>query len=335
MKSVDHEVLQQAVNWLDCGWRIYLVTVAKSWGSSPRPPGSLAVVRDDGVIAGSVSGGCVEDDLAERICSGELAPIHPQMETYGATPYQVHRFGLPCGSVLELIVEPVINSGNLSKILDLITQRNRVLRRLDLRTGAVSLHDAADSPEFNYSGHMLEKVFGPVWQLLIIGAGQPSQYLARMALMLNYRVMICDPRKEYLTDLKLEEIEILTDMPDDAVRTLQPDCRTAILALTHDPKLDDMALLEALESRAFYIGAIGSHSNNAKRRERLASFDLTARQLSRMHGPAGLPIGSRTPAEIAISILAEMTSVRSHMITDARISKCISSQPIIKASLTS
>jgi xanthine dehydrogenase accessory factor len=147
--------------------------------------------------------------------------------------------------------------------------------------------------------------------LLIIGAVQISSYLATMAQALGYEVTVCDPREEYRDGWKVDGAHLSTAMPDDAVTTLRPDSGTAIVALTHDPKLDDMALLEALRSPAFYVGALGSQRSNAKRRDRLAQhFGITPDELARLHGPVGLFIGSRTPPEIAVSILAEMTAAK-------------------------
>jgi xanthine dehydrogenase accessory factor len=153
-------------------------------------------------------------------------------------------------------------------------------------------------------------VYGPRWRLLIIGAGQTSVYLANMAQALDYQVSICEPRDAMRESWDIQDVELLNMMPDDAVLAMQPDAHTAIVALTHDPKLDDMALLEALKSAAFYVGALGSKKNNANRRQRLAMFDLSAMEIDRLHGPVGLPIGSRTPPEIAIAILAELIDLR-------------------------
>ena len=152
---------------------------------------------------------------------------------------------------------------------------------------------------------------GPHWRLLLIGAGQMTQYLAQMATALGYQVLVCDPREEYATGFDVPGATLLRTMPDDTVISVKPDGHTAIIALTHDPKLDDLALMEALTSTAFYVGAIGSRVNQAKRKERLKEhFGLTDAQLARLHGPVGLKNGARTPPEIAVSILAELTAVR-------------------------
>jgi xanthine dehydrogenase accessory factor len=160
------------------------------------------------------------------------------------------------------------------------------------------------------SSAALTTVHGPRWRLLIIGAGQLSAFLAQIAVGMEYQVTVCDPREEYRASWNVPGVEVVHAMPDDLVLEMRLDARSAVVALTHDPKLDDLALMEALKSPAFYVGAIGSRANNARRRERLKLFDVSDEQLARLHGPIGLYIGSKTPAEIAISILAELTAVK-------------------------
>jgi len=156
----------------------------------------------------------------------------------------------------------------------------------------------------------LTTIHGPRYRMLVIGASQVSRYLAQMALGLDYQVTVCDPRSEYEETWDVAGAPLVKTMPDDTVVAMRLDERCAVIALTHDPKLDDLALLEALKSKAFYVGALGSRANNAKRRRRLKDFDLTDDEIARLHGPIGLRIGSRTPPEIAVSILAEVTAVK-------------------------
>ncbi|HWZ48719.1 MAG TPA: XdhC family protein [Herbaspirillum sp.] len=311
MESLDLHVLRSARDWFATGHTVTLVTVVETWGSAPRPPGALLAIRDDGVVAGSVSGGCVEDDLIARVRQGQRAAA-PGLLTYGVTKDEAARFGLPCGGTLRLVQEPLLDIEWLDQLLARTGKHERVLRTLDLRTGNVTLSDAADpvDGELSFDGERLSTWFGPRWRLLIIGAGQLSRVLAQMAAALDYQVLVCDPREEYNLTWDVPGAQWLPGMPDDVVLDIEPDAHTAIVALTHDSKLDDMALLEALKSSAFYIGALGSRANTAKRRERLALFDLDAEQIARLHGPIGLHIGSRIPAEIAVSILAEIISVK-------------------------
>jgi xanthine dehydrogenase accessory factor len=308
MAGADMEVLSALLDWQRGGRRAVLLTVVKTWGSSPRPPGSLLAIRDDGVLCGSVSGGCVEEDLIGRLRGGW--PVRPGKLTYGGSPDACARFRLPCGGTLELVMEPAPGAEILSLIIDAIDGRRRIARRLHLPSGKSTLIGASESETVAFDGDTLETIHGPIWRLLLIGAGQVSRYLAEMAGMLDYGIFVCDPREEYRASWPERLGEPVSDMPDDAVRELRPDDRTAVVALTHDPKLDDLALLEALESPAFYVGAIGSQTNNARRRERLRLFDLSEAEILRLRGPVGLAIGSRTPPEIAVSILAELTAIR-------------------------
>lgn len=311
MDSTDLQVLAAARRWAAAGHRFALVTVARTWGSAPRPPGAWLVLREDGLVEGSVSGGCIEDDLIARMREGRLAGTAPFKLVYGVTKDEATRFGLPCGGTLELVVEPAPDVTLLEDLAARLARRELALRRVDLESGRVTVAEARRGDALQWDGARLVTVHGPRWRLLLIGAGQISRYLAQMAQALDYDVVVCDPREEYGPGWEVPGTRLVTTMPDDTVLAMEPDPRSAVVALTHDPKLDDLALLEALKSPAFYVGAVGSRANNAKRRERLAQyFALSEAELSRLHGPVGLPIGSRTPPEIAVAILAEMTAVR-------------------------
>jgi xanthine dehydrogenase accessory factor len=306
----DHEVMQSALEWLEQGQPLLLVTVLKTWGSSPRPPGSLLVMRRDGVHAGSVSGGCVEEDLLRRYRDGELSESLPTRLDYGVNREEATRFGLPCGGRLELLLEELDDQTQLRQLLEAMRQQTLVARRVNLHTGTVMLTPATPDHEFAYTPDCVSKVFGPRWQMLLIGAGHLSRSVSQLALMLDYRVIVCDPREEYAQGWTVEGTEQVSMMPDDAVREYTDHERCVVLALTHDPKLDDMALLDALETEVFYVGAIGSQRNCEARRERLKQMGLLAPQLQRLHAPVGLDIGSHTPPEIAVSILAQITALR-------------------------
>ncbi len=311
MDNIDLNLLRQVAQWTAGGHRVVLGTITRTWGSAPRPPGSVVAVREDGLIAGSVSGGCIEDDLIEQAREGVLASGLPRVLRYGVDADAAHRFGLPCGGLIELVLEPVLARTQLDALLDRLTRGERVRRILTLASGEVELQPAGGTDELALTETTLTTHHGPRWRLLLIGAGQMSQYLAQMAGALGYQVWVCDPREEYASSFDVAGATLLRGMPDDVVVELQADGHTAIIALTHDPKLDDMALMEALKGEAFYIGAIGSRANQAGRKKRLAEhFDLTPEQLDRLHGPVGLKNGARTPPEIAVSILAELTAVR-------------------------
>ena len=306
----DREILQTAIHWLEQGHRPVLVTVARTWGSSPRPVGSLMLMCQDGQLSGSVSGGCVEEDLLARYRAHQLGDTLPTYIDYGVNRAEATRLGLPCGGRLELLVEQLGSSAGLQTLLNKITANELVARRICLVTGEVSLHPASADDDFYCSDTYLKKTFGPRWQILLIGAGHLSEYVAQIAMMMNYRVIICDPRESDIDKSAFDGCEIVSSMPDDAVRAYANHVRSIVVALTHDPKLDDMALLEALSSPAFYVGAIGSKLNCDKRRERLKTLGVTAPQLQRLHAPVGLPIGSHSPPEIAVSIMAEITALR-------------------------
>jgi xanthine dehydrogenase accessory factor len=311
MDSVDLDVLRTSLEWLDAGHRATLATVVRTWGSAPRPVGAMTVVRDDGQVRGSVSGGCVEDDLVAKVRAGAIAQDAPELVVYGVTREQAERFGLPCGGTLELIAERLGPQSQLAPLVAAIERHEIVTRRLELATGRVELTPGRHGDSVEFDGKVLVTVFGPRWRLLLIGAGQLSAYVAQFAQALDYQVTICDPREEYAQGWHVAGASLTREMPDDVVTQMGMDAHTAVVAATHDPRLDDMALLEALRSPAFYVGAIGSRLNNRKRRERLRKhFDMTDEELARLHGPIGLQIGGKTPPEIALSILAEITAVR-------------------------
>jgi len=309
MDSLDLQVLAQANEWFAAGHKVWLVSVIETWGSAPRPPGALLCLRDDGLVVGSVSGGCVEDDLIDRVRHGERVD-KPSLIAYGVTKEEAARFGLPCGGNLRLVQEPLRDGAWIAEVLARTARHELVARKLDLQSGEMSIEPASRGEAFEFDGRVMRAVFGPRWRMLIIGAGQLSRVLAQMALALDFEVTCCDPREEYHLTWDVAGTHFSKAMPDEVVLEMQLDPHSAVVAVTHDPKLDDLVLLEALKSPAFYIGALGSRLNTAKRKERLALFDLTAGEIGRLHGPIGLDLGSKTPAEIAISILAEIIAVR-------------------------
>jgi xanthine dehydrogenase accessory factor len=310
MESVDLEVLRSSVRWLKDGHRVLLVTVVKTWGSSPRPQGAMLAVRDDGLVVGSVSGGCIEDDLIDRVRRAGIEQTRPEAVKYGISAEEAHRFGLPCGGTIELVLEPLTQASGIEELCNDVEGGRLVARTLDLETGIATLAAAQATDGLEFDGKRLMTIHGPRYRMLVIGAGQLSRYLASIAVGLDYQVTICDPREEYTDEWDVPGTTVVRTMPDDTVLDMRLDERSAVIALTHDPKLDDLALMEALKTPAFYVGALGSRRNNAARRERLKEFDLTDAELARLHGPVGIYIGSRTPPEIAISILAEVTAAK-------------------------
>jgi len=310
MESSDAAILSTAINWLKQENEILLVTVANTWGSSPRQVGSMMLIKSDGEFVGSVSGGCIEEDLINRYLTDKFKNKKISLLSYGVGQLDAQKFGLPCGGKLELVVETLNSSDSLTIVSEALRKGLSIARHLNLQTGSVSYSE----PEWNqcssFDGKNLYTIFGPQWQLLLVGANELSKYVAEFATALNYKITICDPRERSNMAWISEKMKFTTDMPDDEVVKLNPVEKSIVLALTHDPKIDDMALMQALKMDLFYIGAIGSQKTQAARRKRLQQLELSSEQINKLHGPVGLAIGSKTPAEIAISILAEITAQR-------------------------
>jgi len=324
MENADQQVLGQLTEWIRSGETCWLATVVKTWGSSPRPVGSLLATNQSGQLVGSLSGGCIEEDLLEKIHKGELATARPEVLIYGVTQAETERLGLPCGGQLHVVIEPMVDKKHLphfEAICQRLQNRECIERKVDIATGDMSIEDKERFRHLQFLGDFentsvpdekyMIQTYGPRYQLFLIGAGQVSAYLADMAQALDYQVVVCDPREHLLEQWPVEGTQLLSGMPDDAVRNHASDNFSAIIALTHDPRIDDMGLMEALKTEAFFVGAMGSTRTSAKRRERLLQLDLTEAEIARLHAPVGLPIGSKTPAEIAIAILAQLTALRS------------------------
>lgn len=278
----------------------------------------------EGRVVGSLSGGCVEDDLLEKLTQGRLARSTPQFFRYGETPEEAEQLGLPCGGHLDIVVEPIepddSNARSFSEIAKHLASRQCITRRTDFSTNKVTIESTKNYQPFSYDRqrNLLCQTFGPRFQLFIVGTGMVSNYVAEFAQILDYQVTIIDPREDRLSDFRVGGVIKVCDMPDDVIRARANDSRSAIVALSHDPRIDDMGLMGAFETAAFYIGAMGSVRTTEKRRIRLLELEISSEQLARLHAPIGIPIGSKTPPEIAISILAEITATRNELYADAR-----------------
>ena len=314
MQSLDLEVLTHLRDWLSAKRKVWLVTVTQTFGASPRPPGSLMAMRDDGIVIGSVSGGCIEDDLILR--RNEFTGPTPMLQSYGVTADEARRFGLPCGGELEVVVESTLTVAQIDELFAKIESGEVFARIVDLASGVWAYRSAQPTDETMRAEGEFRCIHGPRWRLLIIGASEIARYLAEVAAALDFHVFVCDPRDEYQSAWRVAGATLLSGMPDDAVVAFKCDPHTVIVTVSHDPKLDDMALLEALKTDAFYIGAVGSIKTSDERRKRLALFDLSAAQIARLHGPVGLALGSRTPPEIAIAILAELIAARNGIVLE-------------------
>jgi len=312
MENLDIVVLRTLKTWREAGLHAMLTTVVRTWGSSPRPVGSIMALCESGAVVGSVSGGCIEDDLiAHYSKANAIVNQAPVLLKYGISADEAHRFGLPCGGTLELLLEFNPDAQSLDALIQSLAQGQLTQRITHLSDGAVSLKTTDAPSELQIDAVQLVNTFGPEYRMLLIGAGQMTEYLATMALFNGFAVTVCDPREEYRGAWSVAGVTVKHDMPDDLVQSYKPDKRSCVIALTHDPKLDDLALLAALETEAFYIGAIGSRRNNILRQQRMIEhFEQTEASLARLRGPIGIYIGSKTPAEIAVSIMAEVLAVK-------------------------
>lgn len=312
MQSIDQEVLEHIADWLAAGSVSWLCTIVKTIGSSPRPVGSIVAINATGTQIGSVSGGCVEEDLLERLRAGQYRGERPELIEYGVSAEENERLGLPCGGRITLLLQRISATDRtwVAGILEALQQRRCSVRELDLATGTTQLRAAQQFSPLHFDGTRLRQCFGPRMRMLLVGAGQLARNVAELALAMDYEVMVTDPRAEVLRQWEGPALTLHGGMPDDVVREHANDPHSVVITLTHDPRIDDMALMEALQSQAWYVGALGSQRTTQKRLERLRQLDLSEQQLARLHAPVGLDIGSRTPIEIAVSILAQLTQLR-------------------------
>ncbi len=318
MENLDVMVLRALRDWRVAGKHALLATVVRTWGSSPRPVGSIMALCEDGAVVGSVSGGCIEDDLIHRFTQAyapgsarSLPNGPPEWVKYGISADEAHRFGLPCGGTLELLLEFDPDAQGLAALVSQLDAGSLVQRSVTLLDGHAQLQTCSAAADCHATDTHVVNTFGPEFRMLLIGAGPLTECLATMAIFCGFAVTVCDPREEYRGSWALVGVTMRTEMPDDVVLDMRPDRRTCVVALTHDPKLDDLALLEALKTEAFYIGAIGSRRNNEARQQRMIEhFDETAESLQRLRGPIGLYIASKTPPEIAVSIMGEILAVK-------------------------
>ena len=324
MENIDVLVLRHVMQWRKAGLRTLLATVVRTWGSSPRPVGSIMALNERGAVVGSVSGGCIEDDLIHQYThpkslhrlTPQTTPKRrpPERVRYGVSADEAHRFGLPCGGTLELVLEFDPDLPPLEQLVGEL-EAGRLTRRItDLRSGRAVIQAADAVHELVVTDTELCNTFGPEYRMLLIGAGPIAEYLATMAQFSGFMVTVCDPREEYTGSLSVPGVQLIRNWPDECVQAFKPDRRSCVVAVSHDPKLDDSALMEALTTDAFYVGAIGSRANHAERRRRLREhFDISEDRLSRLRGPIGIYIGSKTPAEIAVSVMAEILAVKNNV----------------------
>ncbi|MBJ55126.1 MAG: hypothetical protein CMQ46_07690 [Gammaproteobacteria bacterium] len=319
MQSSQHHIINRVAAWLRQDKAVWLCTILKTWGSSPRPVGAMMACTPDGELVGSISGGFIEEDFLQQLRDGSLKQQYqenprPFVVHYGVSAEEQARLRLPCGGQLHVLVEFLAPDDAQRQVFDALDQalnnHRPISRRVDLASGAVTTLDETSDEAVLVDEQQMIHSLSPRYKLLLLGAGDVARYVAELALVMDYEVTLCDPRPAYLDNWHVEGVHLSTELPDDLVRDGFSDPYSGIIALAHDPRVDDMALMEALKTPAFYIGAMGSDRTSANRRERLPELGLSEEEINRLHAPIGFQIGSKTPAEIAIAILAEVTAVR-------------------------
>jgi xanthine dehydrogenase accessory factor len=319
MQSSQQQIISHVNKWLHSHKPVWLCTILKTWGSSPRPIGAMMACTMDGELVGSISGGCIEEDFLQQLRDGSLKARYdedakPFIVKYGVTAEEQARLKLPCGGQLHVLLEYIESKeSNLEvfqRLADDLDKHSRVSRIVNLHNGMISAAAQSSEEAVVIDDDKMTHSLSPMYRLLILGAGDVAKFVAEMALALEYDVTLCDPRPNYLDNWYVPGVETTSQLPDDVVRERFSNPYSGIVALAHDPRVDDMALMEALKTDAFYIGAMGSVNTSAARRARLPELGLSAAEIDRLHAPIGYQINSKTPAEIAIAIMAEMTEVR-------------------------
>ena len=318
MLSSQQQIIGRTLQWLGSEQSVWLCTILKTWGSSPRPVGAMMACTPEGDLIGSISGGCIEEDFLEQLRNGQLKQrFHeegnvPFVVKYGVTAEEQARLKLPCGGQLHVLLELIEptdqNKGMFARLLDALEQHTSISRIVNLESGEILTADDSRDDAVVIQGNRMSHSLSPMYRLLLLGAGDVAKYVAEMARALEYDVTLCDPRPNYLDNWEVEGVEKTSRLPDDVVRERFSNPYSGIVALAHDPRVDDMALMEALKTDAFYVGAMGSERTSAARRERLPELGLSQEEIERLHAPIGFQIESKTPAEIAISIMAEVTA---------------------------
>lgn len=315
MRQLDLKVITKALEWVCAGQRIWLCTVLSTYGSSPRAPGAMLVATESEGYVGSLSGGCVEEEFLRNLAAGALRePV--QVISYGDNLEESRQLRLPCGGSLQVMIEHLIpNEGlvqHLREIKEVLQGQQRLVRCVDLDKGCYSLlEDLQDGGErVKQQGSVVRVRLGPVLRLILAGFSPVSEACAGFAQALGCEVIACDPREEVQGLYDFSGAEVLSILPSRYIASGNCHAATAVLALTHDPKIDDLAMMEAVNTPAFYIGVMGSEKTSAKRSERLKRIGgLDNAQVAQVHMPIGLKLGSKTPAEIALAAMADVLRV--------------------------
>ena len=332
MDVTQQDILERAQAWRQEGQGVALATVVRTWGSSPRPVGSHLAVDESGAFVGSVSGGCIEGAVIHEAIAA-IKDGKPRLLDFGVTDEQAWEVGLACGGRVQVYVQRIEAATPFAALLTAQTERRPVASLTRLSDGVHCLLQGTEAsgdltltaaqkaealarivadrcgPLDGDEGIFL-RVYAPTPRLLVVGAVHIAQALAPMAALTGFAVTIIDPRRAFAALQRFPEQVLCTDWPDEALARYRPDSLSAVITLSHDPKLDDPALVAALNSDAFYIGCLGSKRTHALRVERLSALGFDATALARIHAPVGLDLGGRMPAEIAVSILAQVLQVR-------------------------
>ena len=301
--EIDSKIFDQASNWEIKGAKMALAIVLKTWGSSPRQPGSMMLIREDGHLVGSVSGGCVEG--AVIVGSRQIMKENKtELMEFGVADEDAWSVGLSCGGKISVFVCPRnrIEEGLFQKLCNVKNSRESITLECDIQKGSISIiNDKATESENVFNIEVTAKP-----RVLIVGAVHISQHLIPMAKEAGFDVVLIDPRSHFGTRERFPDVEVSNDWPDEALKKVKLGDKDCLVTLTHDPKIDDPALQIALASPLFSICCLGSKRTHAARKNRLLNSGITEQQFDRIHGPAGLDINAKTPAEIAVSILAEL-----------------------------
>jgi len=306
-------VLASVHDWLAEGEQVWLCTIIETWGSSPRPAGSWLAVSESGRWRGSVSGGCLEEDLLRR--ATDDGNSSPRVVEYGITDDDRDHFQLPCGGRILLLVEPLTaerSASHIDEVCRALGERRPIVREVRVDSG--NAHTASAEPRARngvvFDGSVVRHTLQPECRLLLIGAGEVARHVFDFASATGFEVTLCEPRDTFAEGWNYPHIPVSRRLPDDLVAEAFQDPWCGILALAHDPRVDDMGLLAALQTPAFYVGAMGSRKTSGARRSRLASLGLDEAVLARLRAPIGVDIPSKTPAEIAVSIVADLVAAR-------------------------
>ncbi|WP_250655101.1 XdhC family protein [Alkalimarinus coralli] len=326
--STEQRVIDSLCQWLGDGESAWLCTIVSTWGSSPRPAGSILAFHPDYGIVGSLSGGCIEEALIRKLSSASQeneTDVAPYLYQYAITDDDRTQYSLPCGGQLTVLVEHLVPTAETIQhvriICNVLNNRQSVRRQVSLKgegANIITEPGAVAGPAVMTSPDYVATRFGPTFKMLLLGAGEVSYHVAKIAGTVDFSVTLCDPRPTFLQGWQCEGVEVIQCLPDDLVKARFSDPYCAILALAHDPRVDDMALMEALKTNAFYIGAMGSLKTTKDRLNRLAELDCSSSEIEKLHAPVGVNIGSKTPAEIAISIMAQVIAERHRFLNGDR-----------------